>query len=104
MIKKLKKLTLQRVDVIKKITATSMKKLIGLTNLLPKLLLQKDVQDNLIKEYSQNLLRQLSSLRQASRIHNIRAEKVFRHVEDGSFLMGMEMVSDVDSKRKNTYH
>ncbi|MBT8125246.1 MAG: HAMP domain-containing histidine kinase, partial [Gammaproteobacteria bacterium] len=61
---------------------------------------QKDAQNNLIREYSQNLLRQLSSLRQASRIHNIRAEKVFHHVEDGSFLMGMEMVSDVEASEK----
>ncbi len=61
---------------------------------------QNDADENLIKEYSQNLLRQLSSLRQANRIHNIRAEKVFRHVEDGSFLMGMEMVSDVEASEK----
>jgi len=68
--------------------------------LITKAAFQKDTQDNLIKEYSQNLLRQLSNLRQSSRIQNIRAEKVFRHVEDGSFLMGMEMVSDVKASEK----
>ena len=61
---------------------------------------QEDSQESLIKQYSQNLLRQLSSVRQASRIHSIRAEKVFRHVEDGSFLMGMEMISDVRASEK----
>ena len=68
--------------------------------LITKAVSQENVQDNLINEYSQTLLRQLSSLRQASRIHNIRAEKVFRHVEDGSFLMGMEFVSDVTASEK----
>ena len=68
--------------------------------LITKAASQKGSSNNLIKEYSQNLLRQLSNLRQASRIHNIRAEKVFRHVEDGSFLMGMEMVSDVTASEK----
>lgn len=68
--------------------------------LITKAASQKNTQNNLIREYSQNLLRQLSSLRQASRIHNVRAEKVFRHVEDGSFLMGMEMVSDVEASEK----
>ncbi len=58
---------------------------------------QPDASDNLISEYQQDLLRQLSSVRQANRIHSIRAEKIFRHVEDGSFLMGMEMVSDVEA-------
>ncbi len=68
--------------------------------LISKAASQKDKQYNLIREFSQNLLRQLSSLRQAGRIHNVRAEKVFRHVEDGSFLMGMEMVSDVEASEK----
>jgi len=68
--------------------------------LITKAASQENAQDNLIEEYSENLLRQLSSLRQASRIQNIRAEKVFRHVEDGSFLMGMEMVSDVEASEK----
>lgn len=58
---------------------------------------QSDASDSLISEYQQDLLRQLSSVRQANRIHSIRAEKIFRHVEDGSFLMGMEMVSDVEA-------
>ncbi|MGI9228131.1 MAG: ATP-binding response regulator, partial [Gammaproteobacteria bacterium] len=69
-------------------------------NLITRAASQEDEQNSLIKEYSQGILRQLSSVRQASRIHNIRAEKVFRHVEDGSFLMGMEIVSDVTASEK----
>jgi len=68
--------------------------------LITKAASQEDTQNNLIKEYSSNLLHQLSSLRQANRIHNVRAEKVFRHVEDGSFLMGMEMISDVTASEE----
>ncbi len=68
--------------------------------LITKAVSLNNAENNLIKEYSQNLLRQLSSLRHASRIHNVRAEKIFRHVEDGSFLMGMEMVSDVEASEK----
>ena len=64
-------------------------------NLIKKAASKENAKDSLINEYQQDLLRQLSSVRQANRIHSIRAEKVFRHVEDGSFLMGMEMVSDV---------
>ena len=48
--------------------------------------------NSLIKEYSENILGQLSSIRQASRIHNIRVDKIFRHVEDGSFLMGLSLI------------
>ena len=60
----------------------------------------EDADHKLIKEYSEDILGQLSSIRQASRIHNIRVDKVFKHVEDGSFLMGMEMVSDVAASEK----
>lgn len=63
--------------------------------LISKSVSKPDDSESLIAEYQQDLLRQLSSVRQANRIHGIRAEKIFRHVEDGSFLMGMEMVSDV---------
>ncbi len=63
--------------------------------LISKSVSKPDESESLIAEYQQDLLRQLSSVRQANRIHSIRAEKIFRHVEDGSFLMGMEMVSDV---------
>ena len=62
--------------------------------------INEDSDNSLIKEYSEGILGQLSSVRQASRIHNVRAEKVFRHVEDGSFLMGMEIVSDVTASEK----
>ena len=64
-------------------------------NLITKATANQNEKDSLITTYRQDLLRQLSSVRQANRINSIRAEKVFRHVEDGSFLMGMEMISDV---------
>lgn len=64
-------------------------------NLITQATANDDTENILIKEYSQAILGQLSSVRQASRIHYVRAEKIFRHVEDGSFLMGLEMVSDV---------
>ena len=70
-------------------------------SLITKATSKEDSKESLIAEYQQALLGQLSSVRQANRIHSIRAEKVFRHVEDGSFLMGMEMVSDV-SASENT--
>ncbi len=64
-------------------------------SLITKATNNKNLRDNLISDYRQDLLRQLSNVRQANRINSIRAGKVFRHVEDGSFLMGMEMISDV---------
>ncbi len=64
-------------------------------SLITKATTTQNVKDNLISNYRHDLLRQLSNVRQANRINNIRAEKVFHHVEDGSFLMGMEMLSDV---------
>lgn len=67
----------------------------GSYNLITKATNNKNIKANLISNFQQDLLRQLSSVRQANRINSIRAEKVFRHVEDGSFLMGMEMISDV---------
>ena len=69
-------------------------------NLVMQAITNDDAENNLIKEYSEGILGQLSSVRQAGRIQNIRAEKVFRHVEDGSFLMGMEIVSDVTASEK----
>ena len=67
----------------------------GSYNLITKATNNKNIKANLISNFQQDLLRQLSRVRQANRINSIRAEKVFRHVEDGSFLMGMEMISDV---------
>ena len=66
-------------------------------DLIEQSILQSGDGDSLISQYSPRLLMQLSSIRQASRIHNKRAEKVFRHVEDGSFLMGMEMIDEVSA-------
>jgi signal transduction histidine kinase/ActR/RegA family two-component response regulator len=67
----------------------------GASVLITKATSNRNIKNNLISEYRQDLLGQLSSVRQANRINSIRAEKVFQHVEDGSFLMGMEMISDV---------
>jgi len=58
-------------------------------------LLQEGSEDRLIHQFSDGLLGKLSEIRQANRIHNKRVEKVFRHVEDGSFLMGMETLGEV---------
>ena len=53
--------------------------------LITKAASQENTQDNLIEEYSENLLHQLSSLRQASRIQNIRAEKQNRNKKQSRY-------------------
>lgn len=47
-----------------------------------------------IAKYSVALLRQLAEIRQANRVLTKRVRKIFEHVEDGSFLMGMEMLGE----------
>ncbi len=47
-----------------------------------------------IAKYSDSLLRQLAQIRQANRVLTKRVRKIFEHVEDGSFLMGMEMLDE----------
>ncbi len=47
-----------------------------------------------IAKYSDALLRQLAEIRQANRVLTKRVRKIFEHVEDGSFLMGMEMLGE----------
>lgn len=49
----------------------------------------------LIFQYREPLLHQLSRIRQANRVQTKRVAKIFGHVEDGSFLMGMEMLQEV---------
>lgn len=66
-------------------------------NLIGQSVRQSTDGNSLIKQYSPRLLTQLSNIQQASRIHNKRAEKIFRHVEDGSFLMGMEMIDEMSA-------
>ena len=63
--------------------------------LIEKALANESENDSLILEYSQPLLDQLARIRQANRVQTNRVEKIFQHVEDGSFLMGMEMLDDV---------
>lgn len=52
-------------------------------------------ENKLIQEHSEELQILLSSVRNANRIYNNRTGKVFNHIEDGSFLMGLEIISEV---------
>ncbi len=52
-------------------------------------------EEPIIVKYSEPLLLQLSKIRQANRVLTKRVENIFEHVEDGSFLMGMEMLGEV---------
>ncbi len=54
----------------------------------------------LIVKYSEPLLNQLAQIRQANRVLTKRVIKIFEHVEDGSFLMGMEMLGDAAASEK----
>ena len=53
--------------------------------------------NHLIVEYSDALLWNLSEIRQVNRINKNRVGKIFRHVEDGSFLIGMELLDEVSA-------
>jgi len=48
-----------------------------------------------ISEFRPLLLDQLSKIHSANRLNNRRVDKVFQHVEDGSFLMGMELLDGI---------
>ncbi len=56
---------------------------------------------SVIREHSEKLLHQLVNIRQNVRIHGKRVEKLFGHVEQGSFLMGMEMIDEVNASEMN---
>lgn len=56
---------------------------------------------SVIRQHSEKLLLQLASIREGIRIHSKRVEKLFIHVEEGSFLMGMEMIDDVNESEAN---
>lgn len=43
------------------------------------------------------LSEQLTTIRRAALLHDSRVNVVFRHVEDGSFLMGLELVDEVEA-------
>jgi signal transduction histidine kinase/CheY-like chemotaxis protein len=66
-------------------------------NLINASLNSQEEKYRLIEEYSDALLWNLSEIRQVNRINKIRIDKVFRHVEDGSFLMGMELLDEVSA-------
>ncbi|MEM8843939.1 MAG: ATP-binding protein [Pseudomonadota bacterium] len=57
--------------------------------------------DNLIEQYSNDLQKILISLRDANREYNTLASKVFNHIEDGSFLMGLEIISQVENSERD---
>lgn len=48
-----------------------------------------------IETFRPQLLEQISRIRLAHRLNNGRVETIFKHVEDGSFLMGMELLRSV---------
>jgi len=54
-----------------------------------------DADASVIETFEDALTAQLSKIRYANRINNGRVETIFRHVEDGSFLMGMELLEGV---------
>jgi signal transduction histidine kinase/ActR/RegA family two-component response regulator len=55
-----------------------------------------NISDNLIEKYFNDLHINLIRLRDANREYNALASKVFNNIEDGSFLMGLEIVSMVE--------
>lgn len=67
----------------------------GAENLIRSSVERQSDSESLISQHSAPLLRQLANIRQANRIHNKRVELIFGHVEDGSFLMGMETIDEV---------
>ena len=56
--------------------------------------------DSVIKEFEPRLLKQLTKIHTANRLNNRRVEKLFQHIEDGSFLMGMELLSTISESEK----
>ncbi len=60
----------------------------------------EDDDEPLIVKYADPLLTQLAEIRQANRVLTKRVVKIFEHVEDGSFLMGMEMLGDAAASEK----
>lgn len=55
---------------------------------------------SVIGEFEPRLLKQLSRIHFANRINNRRVGKVFQHVEDGSFLMGMEQLDTISESEE----
>lgn len=47
-----------------------------------------------------SLLGRLDSIRHAAFVHDRRVRKIFRHIEDGSFLMGLELVDEVEASEE----
>ncbi len=57
-------------------------------------------EEPLIVTYAEPLLGQLAQIRQANRVLTKRVIKIFEHVEDGSFLMGMEMLGEAAASER----
>lgn len=55
---------------------------------------------DLVKEFAPRLLLKLNSIRDAHRLTTNRVGEIFRHVEDGSFLMGMELIDGVSASER----
>ena len=68
----------------------------GADNLITQSAQSNKTESKLILEHSKELQKNLASVRNANRIYTNRAGKVFNHIEDGSFLMGLEIISDVE--------
>ena len=49
-------------------------------------------EDSSLQQHSEPLLQQIAVIRTANKVRNIEVAKIFQHVEDGSFLMGLELV------------
>ncbi|MEH6357699.1 MAG: hybrid sensor histidine kinase/response regulator [Pseudomonadales bacterium] len=70
-------------------------------NLIKQSIIPSTERTGVISEYSDSLLYHLSQVRNIDSIYRKRVARVFRHIEDGSFLMGMEMLSDVRASEIN---
>jgi two-component system sensor histidine kinase/response regulator len=57
--------------------------------------------DSLIQIHSSPLLEALKEINQAAKAQQISAKQVFTHVEDGSFLMGLELMGNVKKADEN---
>lgn len=53
-----------------------------------------------VQTFAPRLLDKLRRIRQAHRLTTKRVEQIFKHVEDGSFLMGMELLDGVTASEK----
>lgn len=60
----------------------------------------EDTGTAIIHAYAPALLRKLTSIREAHMLTTDRVDEIFKHVEDGSFLMGMELIDGVSASER----